>query len=182
MEIRPVKRLRPEKPPPEPPPAPRPRPDESLILTKLSAPAIKTTPENNFSLESRLESSLSTLAVTMEKGNFELKFCPAFQADLSSLTFEIREVDTPPIPLFKIKPHYPLIAKHQKKEGALLMQFTVNPKGETQDILIIEADPPGIFNDSALEAIKQWRFNPGYKNGKPVCVRVSLPLKYHLEA
>lgn len=181
MEIRPVRKHESEKPCPLQPPKPKPRPDETCLMTKLHTAAPQNTQKVPFTLESRLEDSLSSLAVTVEKGSFDLKFCPAFKAELSSFTFEIQEVDTPPAPLFKIKPHYPLIAKHQKTEGALLMQFTVNPKGETQDIQIMKADPPGIFNDSALGAIRQWRFNPGYKNGKPVSVRVSLPLKYHLE-
>lgn len=181
LEIRPVKKKEPESILYSPPPKPRTRPDNACIMTKLNAPAPKTAAPSPLFLESELESSLSTLAISVEKGDFNLKFSPAFSADLSSLTFEIQEVDTPPSPLFKIKPRYPLIAKHQKTEGALLMQFTVNPKGETQDIRIMEADPPGIFNDSALEAVRQWRFNPGYKNGRPVSVRVSLPIKYHLE-
>ncbi len=181
MEVRPVKKHESEKPPPLQPPKSKPRPDETCLMTKLHTSASQKTQKIPFTLESRLEKSLSSLAVTVEKGSFDLKFSPAFKAELSSFAFKIQEVDTPPSPLFKIKPHYPLKAKHQKTEGALLMQFTVNPKGETQDIQIMEADPPGLFNASASEAIRQWKFNPGYKDGKPVSVRVSLPLKYHLE-
>jgi len=40
------------------------------------------------------------------------------------------------------------------------------------------ADPAGVFDASALETVKKWRFTPAMKDGKPVASRVRVPIEW----
>ena len=49
-----------------------------------------------------------------------------------------------------------------------------------EDIVILEGTPAGVFEDAAKSAIRQWRFEPGEYEGKPVPVRVEQLLRFEL--
>jgi protein TonB len=50
------------------------------------------------------------------------------------------------------------------------VQFTVDGNGDTRDIRVIEATPPGVFDRAAINAVKHWRYAPPVVNGAPVDV------------
>jgi protein TonB len=40
------------------------------------------------------------------------------------------------------------------------VHFTVSTDGEPQDLNVTGADPKGVFDDAALEAVRRWRYKP----------------------
>jgi protein TonB len=62
----------------------------------------------------------------------------------------------------------------------VLVEFTVTESGEVQDPVIIEANPPGVFDQTVLETVRRWRFRPKEQNGKPIAVRARQPLEFKL--
>jgi protein TonB len=44
----------------------------------------------------------------------------------------------------------------------------------------VESNPQGYFEQSALEAIRHWRFKPGIYRGKAVATWVTLPIQFRL--
>lgn len=53
-------------------------------------------------------------------------------------------------PLFRPRLHYPERALRLRREGQVVLEFLVGRDGCPQDVRIIEAVPPGLFEQSAL--------------------------------
>jgi periplasmic protein TonB len=77
-------------------------------------------------------------------------------------------------------PDYPESALAQHIAGTVLLQFTVDEHGETRDIHVLEANPPGVFDRAATNAIRRWRYAPMLVNGTPVQVPVKTLLRFEL--
>jgi len=77
-------------------------------------------------------------------------------------------------------PEYPREALNQKITGTVTLEFTVDNRGETRDIHVIEAAPPGVFDDAAISAVRRWRYAPPVVNGTPVDVPVRTRMRFEL--
>ena len=71
-------------------------------------------------------------------------------------------------PIFRIQPIYPRRAALRNIEGFVILQFDITPAGYTDNITVIQASPPQIFNSSATQALRKWKYKPKLKNGKPI--------------
>ena len=76
--------------------------------------------------------------------------------------------DTDVLPIVKVPPQYPREASRKGIEGWVLLEFTVTESGATINPKVIDADPPEIFNKSALRMIKKWKYKPKIESGKAV--------------
>lgn len=59
-------------------------------------------------------------------------------------------------------------AKKQNLQGYVLLSVLIDEQGEVKEAQVLESSPPGLFDASALEGIRRWRFNPARSQGKPV--------------
>lgn len=66
-------------------------------------------------------------------------------------------------PLFKKMPIYP---RGSSREGYVLVEFTVTPRGTVADPKIVESEGGKAFERSALEAVKYFRYAPAVKDGE----------------
>lgn len=66
------------------------------------------------------------------------------------------------------KPIYPAQALIHRQEGHVVLKFTISKEGLPKDIQVIESKPQGLFDQAAIDALKQWRFKPTYQNGQKV--------------
>lgn len=65
-------------------------------------------------------------------------------------------------------------------EGWVLLRFTLLPDGAVADIEVKEAHPAGLFEASAVEALRQWKFEPVERDGKKIAQRAEIRMKYAL--
>lgn len=63
-------------------------------------------------------------------------------------------------PLVKMIPEYPRKALRRGREGVVEVTFNVLPTGETTQIHVLRAQPAGIFDKAAMDAVKQYRYAP----------------------
>ncbi len=73
-----------------------------------------------------------------------------------------------------VLPVYPMVADRLGRGGFVEMLFTVRADGTVGDITVTHANPPGMFDSAAVEAVRQWRYRPVERNGHPVEQRVRL--------
>lgn len=57
-------------------------------------------------------------------------------------------------------PKYPPAAERSGIEGSVVVEFGLTPEGHTRDIKVVESTPPGVFDDAAVDAVRDWRFEP----------------------
>ena len=79
-----------------------------------------------------------------------------------------------------VKPKYPSRARARHEEGVVLVRVLV---GESGDPLKVETETSSgykLLDKAALDAVKQWKFNPGRSNGKPVKGWVLVPINFSL--
>jgi len=57
--------------------------------------------------------------------------------------------------------------------------LVVGPDGRTHDIRVQQCLGMGL-DEKAIEAIRQWQFDPGRKDGIPVAVQVDVEVNFHL--
>lgn len=70
--------------------------------------------------------------------------------------------------LSRVLPDYPPRARMQRIQGWVQLEVTVSESGTVIAAKVVAAEPRQIFDASALEAIRQWRFKPAYREGRPV--------------
>jgi protein TonB len=95
--------------------------------------------------------------------------------------YSAREVDVHPRALHPIAPDYPEEAERQRLSGSLRLRLKLEESGQVSEIEVVEANPPGFFNQSALAAFHNARFSPAQKNGRPVRALVIIEVKYDYE-
>ena len=64
-------------------------------------------------------------------------------------------------------------------EGKVWLKIWVDKEGKPRDVVLLKSDAD-VFNQSAIEAARQFRFTPAYIGGKPVDVWVSVPFRFRL--
>ena len=79
-----------------------------------------------------------------------------------------------------VSPVYPRFALDSRIEGYVVMEFTIQPDGSTTDIVVVDAEPSVIFDESAVYALSQWRYEPVVRDGKAVSQAASIRVKFAL--
>jgi protein TonB len=90
------------------------------------------------------------------------------------------EISTNVIPLVRIPPRYPMRAANRRVEGWVKVEFTITEQGTVKDAVVIAAQPKNIFNKSALQAIKRWKFKAKILDGEAFEQRAVQVLKFKL--
>lgn len=86
-----------------------------------------------------------------------------------------------PTMLVEVKPDYPRRAQASGIEGKVVLAFTVTAEGRAENVRVIEADPPGLFEREARRAAVRSRYVPLRENGQPVASEVTKPFVFRME-
>ncbi len=76
-------------------------------------------------------------------------------------------------------PEYSKAARDAKYEGTCVLMLIVDANGCPRDVKVARTLGLGL-DDKAVEAVKQWRFRPAMKDGKPVAVPVNVEVHFRL--
>lgn len=79
-----------------------------------------------------------------------------------------------------VAPDYPPEALTRRLTGTVTLQFTVDKRGTTRDVRVIEATSPGVFDQAAVYAVRSWRYQPMMVNGAAVEVPVTTRVRFEL--
>ena len=76
---------------------------------------------------------------------------------------------------------YPKSAQRRSIEGEVIIEFNVGIDGRVSSAFIVEANPPGRFDSSALRYVNSFVYEPYRLNGTPVEVeRISVRIPFRL--
>ncbi|MCI0348948.1 MAG: TonB family protein [Acidobacteriales bacterium] len=84
-----------------------------------------------------------------------------------------------PRTLYAPDPEYSEEARKAKYQGVVVLWVVVGPDGRVHDMRV--SRPLGLgLDEKALEAVKQWRFEPARKDGQAVAVQVNIEVNFRL--
>jgi TonB family protein len=109
-----------------------------------------------------VSSAQHDLDAALAKQNFMANLVPANQLTL----------------LKSVQPNYPAKALNNKLEGWVDVEFTVSEAGKVQDVAVRAASVPGVFEDAAVKAVSQWRYQPILRDARPVPVRTQIRIRF----
>jgi TonB family protein len=75
-------------------------------------------------------------------------------------------------------PEYPSSAKMDHIQGTVILQATISVEGNITDLQVVTGPPA--LQQSALDAVKTWRYKPYLLGGKPVAVETQINVSYRL--
>jgi TonB family protein len=79
----------------------------------------------------------------------------------------------------KVEPPYTQEARDAKIQGPVALTVDIGPDGQATNIEVTRSLEPGL-DQKAIEAVRQWRFQPGTKDGAPVTVRAVIEVNFRL--
>ena len=86
---------------------------------------------------------------------------------------------SPPQLIHKVDAGYSKEALEAKVQGTVVLHVLVDEKGNPRDVKVLRPLGSGL-DQKAIEAVQQWRFAPGLKDGKPVPVEARLEVNFRL--
>ncbi|MFT3868562.1 MAG: energy transducer TonB [Nibricoccus sp.] len=90
------------------------------------------------------------------------------------------KVDVNPVPVKTPPPDYPDAMKRQGVSGVVAVSIVIDEKGSVVSTTVAKSSQPE-FETPAMEAVKKWKFKPAQKDGVPVKMKVTVPIRFNLE-
>jgi protein TonB len=82
----------------------------------------------------------------------------------------------PAMLIYRVDPVYPALPKQMHQEGRVELHARIASDGSIQSLEVVAGDP--MFFQSALEAVRQWRYRPTILNGQPVEIDTHITVIY----
>jgi protein TonB len=77
-------------------------------------------------------------------------------------------------------PQYTEIARKARIQGVVIVQAIIDEQGNVTNVQVLKGLPMGL-SESAVDAVKQWKFKPATLNAKPVAVYFNLTVNFQLQ-
>jgi TonB family protein len=87
---------------------------------------------------------------------------------------------TPPTVASRVEPRYTQEARVARLQGTIVLQAVVKADGTIDVVRVVRGLADGL-TDSAVEALKQWKFRPGKKDGQDVDVALNVEINFNLD-
>lgn len=84
-----------------------------------------------------------------------------------------------PVLLYKVEPEYSEEARKARYQETMVVYVEIDPSGRVVNHRIVRSVGLGL-DEKALEAIRKWKFRPGYKDRKAVTVAAIIEVNFRL--
>ncbi len=80
--------------------------------------------------------------------------------------------------IFRPNPIYPPLAKQARIQGTVRLEAVISKEGRIDQLKVVSGHP--LLVQSALDAVRQWRYQPTVLNGEPVEVATTIDVNFTL--
>jgi TonB family protein len=84
---------------------------------------------------------------------------------------------TPPKATHSPDPEYPDVPADVEPRGVVVMLIGVDSRGHVGPVHVVRSSAP-VFDKSAVDTVKTWRFKPAKKDGKAVPVQITVEMSF----
>ncbi len=160
---------------PPPPPPPMEEPEEQEAEEEPPPPMAIDAPPLDLS---QLELALNPGDGGFGGGDFAINLAAVGgNSDEVDAIFSLSDLDQKPRVVYQPAPLYPPELARKSMQGTVYVLFVVDKTGRTRDLVVQKSTHPA-FNEPALKAVKQWKFEPGKRKGQPVQFRMRVPITF----
>ena len=79
----------------------------------------------------------------------------------------------------QVKPVYPDLAVQSRVSALVILEAEVDTRGYVKTVKVLRGHP--LFDDAAMEAVKQWRYQPLLLNGEPTGFILTVTVNFNLQ-
>ena len=79
------------------------------------------------------------------------------------------------------QPPYPQVARERGWEGTVVLRLTINTNGMVEKVETRTSSGHAELDESAMQSVKTWRFDPAKDGEFPVSTVVDLPIRFNLD-
>lgn len=173
--VAPVKPVPPKPPVAEKKPQPKKKPVAKPVV-KTPSPEVQKAPDFAPFVPLPLESSKQTSASSSNTATTT----PNSTATGSTNSSEITEANFRANYAHNPKPEYPTIAKSRGWQGKVMLRVKVSAQGLSDAVTVEKSSGHEMLDESAIEAVKQWRFIPAKRGDTPISSSVIVPIVFTL--
>jgi len=101
---------------------------------------------------------------------------PLAQPVMEGNAYRIGGGVTAPVPISKVEPVFPKGVDPEVKNALVLLAIIIGKDGSVTSVEPLRGDPA--FFENAIETVKQWKFQPGMKEGEPVPVHARVEVNF----
>jgi TonB family protein len=112
-------------------------------------------------------------------GALEIAGSPPASGDPSSAPYHVNHDVTAPVLLKSVEAELSERAREEKISGICLISLIVDANGMPQDVHVIRSLEPTL-DESAVNAVRQYRFKPAMHRGAPVAVIITIEVNFRL--
>ncbi len=162
-------------------------PDAAEVIRNLELSAAASAPALEAASLSAIEAALSggaggsgdfSQALSFASGGRIGGMAKAGVMDESSKSaFSLSEIDQKPRPIFQSAPVFPPQLAGKKVDGLVTILFVVDATGKVSNPRVEKSSHPA-FERPAVDAVKQWKFEPAVRGGKRVACKVRAPIRF----
>jgi protein TonB len=80
-----------------------------------------------------------------------------------------------------VAPQFPDVARQRGIDGWVDLQFLVGADGAVSDVKVVGAEPAGVFEPAALDALRHWHYQPVVRGGHVVSQRARVRLRFAVQ-
>lgn len=85
------------------------------------------------------------------------------------------------VPDSYVRPHYPQLARVARVQANVVLQAVIRSDGTVGEIDVLRCSKAGFgFEECAIDAVSQWRYEPARQNGRPVAVYFTIVVHFAL--
>src|SRR6266478_5393384 len=80
--------------------------------------------------------------------------------------------------IFSVSPVYPTLAKNQHVSGSVMVDALIDANGRVTTMKVVSG--PTLLQQAAMDALKQWKYQPASLDGKPVAMHLTVTIQFRL--
>jgi len=100
--------------------------------------------------------------------------------DMSNVVMTDETVDVPPKPAKRTAMAYPSQARKKGITGYVILNLLIDQTGAVKTIRLLESSPAGVFDQAAIDGVKNWKFEPAVYQGQKVQVWAQQKVRFDL--
>jgi TonB family protein len=140
---------------------------------QISAVTTASLPNNNTSVKNEVSGDIEAKEKSYYINEYSKNETAGNNSNLNTvIAYPLYKENSPPV--------YPEIARVRGYEGIVMVFAEILPNGRVGEVKIKKSSGYAILDQSAIQAVKPWKFEPAKKSGSPFTAWVELPIKFIL--